>query len=59
MVELKPCPFCGGTKIDIIYKSEFRRDGLIAFCYKCGAQTCLCEDRISAITAWERRARNG
>jgi Lar family restriction alleviation protein len=34
--EIKPCPFCGGTSIQVQQGSTYRR--LVAICADCGAQ---------------------
>jgi Lar family restriction alleviation protein len=36
MTELKPCPFCGSTKVDIVDGSTFR--WAAAECSECGAR---------------------
>lgn len=69
MVELKPCPFCGGSNITIItmlYGAEIK-------CFNCGANVSDTKDNgeyrtlgdakkhheKKAIEAWNRRADNG
>lgn len=57
--ELKPCPFCGGTKVVV----DYVRDGKQAHCHNCGASAPpkfhgpadqpSAEER--AITAWNTR----
>lgn len=60
MVELKPCPFCGGTDIVI-----HRDDGLLAqrlniWRYKLCCQSCFAQfyrgTKGEIIEAWNRRA---
>jgi len=46
MVELKPCPFCGGKILHIYHGQEGVR------CESCGAKITDCED---AIERWNRR----
>lgn len=36
MIEAKPCPFCGGTKVNACEGSTFR--WWFAYCESCGAQ---------------------
>lgn len=51
--ELKPCPFCGGTKIGI----RDEEDGMIwAYCKKCGAMGEWDYSENRAKENWNRRA---
>ena len=43
-VKLKPCPFCGGTDLDVIRKSDF---ALTVHC-----RDCLADGRISFPICW-------
>ena len=52
--ELKPCPFCGGTKV-IVYTNVNLRGDCAGHCYQCGTYGPFCEDEEDAITAWNRR----
>ena len=63
MAELKPCPFCGGNKIDIMvydpfdgYQGNLTRHRV--WCLGCGV---LVERArvMDAIEAWNRRAEDG
>lgn len=31
MVDLKPCPFCGGRRVDFAHNIEMEPDGIICF----------------------------
>lgn len=61
MIELKPCPFCGGTAY------LFVNEGVRVICPTCGASTKILIDAMgyksvlgnsveSVIKAWNRRA---
>lgn len=54
MIELKPCPFCGG-KADI-YEPDVDIETHLVYCTKCQAETQLFAKREEAIEAWNRRA---
>lgn len=61
MIELKPCPFCGG-KAKLIYIGFMS----VVKCQKCGAFGEVVPDyyeqgdgKTEAIEAWNRRADNG
>lgn len=55
MVELKPCPFCGGKDSGMLTTSY---DGywFAVFCENCMVQTRKCRQEKEAIEAWNRRA---
>lgn len=61
MIELKPCPFCGGKA------RLFVSNGVRVFCTKCSATTRILVDseRVGTSTvedvikAWNRRENNG
>ena len=55
MVELKPCPFCGG-------KADFEFKGFIVGrvqCTECLVSQCLLKPIGEAAKAWNRRAEDG
>ena len=64
MTELKPCPFCGGTKLTIKSCNETTEDNNFenyAVCCDfthggCGASSGYRPNRGEAIEAWNRRA---
>lgn len=53
--ELKPCPFCGSSKVGC--EVVFIARAWVAGCYDCGAQTGRPEgqERDAAVAAWNRR----
>ncbi len=60
--ELKPCPFCGGTDIEIYsydpydgYQGNLTR--WCAVCTSCGCEYDK-EEKSAVIEAWNRRADN-
>jgi Lar family restriction alleviation protein len=53
MTDLKPCPFCGGEKVEI--KGAYVRHAFIECC-KCGIAMVAGESKAEAIAAWNRRA---
>ena len=59
--EIKPCPFCGCSKIDLKHKEGETLYGCdrhyFAKCHRCHAQSTRAERRDDAIAAWNRRAR--
>lgn len=50
--ELKPCPFCGSTDIEIAW---YGKDGEAVICLGCGGTGSQYTDRAKAIAAWNRR----
>lgn len=50
MIELKPCPFCGGRAL-IAYDHWI-------YCADCNAESTFYEDLNDAIEAWNRREKN-
>lgn len=60
MNKLKPCPFCGGKDIQIVFQGlAVTKCGInneyVARCGGCGAQTAIVLGEDKAITAWSRR----
>ena len=58
MIDLKPCPFCGGTDLHLESFSGWGDDVIV--CYECLAifsqQEITCEEDL--IEAWNRRAKS-
>ena len=63
MVNLKPCPFCGGNG-RIVYgakrKDVYGKDitGVVVYCDNCNTQMFYRDSKM-AIEAWNRREPNG
>jgi len=55
-VTLKPCPFCGSSKVGIY---EIGHPWAYVECEKCGAGTQGMETERKAINAWNRRSEGG
>ena len=59
MVELKPCPFCGG-EAEFLYHSRIKRPVIYDF-FRCGCKECglrypkFFRVEREAIEAWNRR----
>ena len=67
MAELKPCPFCGGDKIQFRIEGHFNpwtKAGMCLWyscaCYDCGGalNNGSCTDMTKAARAWNERAGN-
>ncbi len=56
MPELKPCPFCGGTKFNIV--NVYGEDFYVA-CHTCTTCGPSGETYEEAIEAWNRRVEDG
>ena len=54
-VELKPCPFCGGTEI----KVDNDQGIYFVYCDQCECETSKYVTEDKAIQAWNRRADDG
>ena len=58
MVELKPCPFCGGEA----FKFKMNDHGFVLFsvvCHECHAKTNATTTEERAVEAWNRRVSDG
>lgn len=53
MIELKPCPFCGG-EAELVIDEPFRGFTFVE-CHECGARGSISKER-EAIKAWNTRA---
>ena len=54
--ELKPCPFCGDTDIEIIEPSECY-DEFEVQCQECGARSEWENSKEKAVANWNRRVK--
>lgn len=54
MIDLKPCPFCGGTPFVYYSGSQSNRSFSEVICKECKCQTPRLRDN-EAIEAWNRR----
>lgn len=50
MEELKPCPFCGSSRVEVVGHFPFVR------CKECEAETDNYDDKEAAAEAWNTRA---
>jgi Lar family restriction alleviation protein len=48
--ELKPCPFCGSTNLNVTHESSY------VMCYGCDADGPVTRPSAAAIAAWNNRA---
>lgn len=53
--ELKPCPFCGSTDIDILAYEEEYHTRRVANCINCGASGSVSDSVEEAIESWNAR----
>ena len=51
---LRPCPFCGSTRVRVIY-SEINKAHVV-FCTNCKASTNVAVRKEDAIYLWNKRA---
>lgn len=68
MTDLKPCPFCGGGKVEVLNTLEAQpemkligmtKDNWNVLCNDCYASGGTRRTAVEAIEAWNRRAENG
>lgn len=55
--ELKPCPFCGGEANH--YHHAFTCAEHYICCDECGAKSDVYFTKAEAVSAWNRRAKDG
>lgn len=53
---LKPCPFCGNTRVFVMY-SEIHK-AYFVFCTNCKASTNVAARKEDAIYLWNKRVEN-
>ena len=51
---LKPCPFCGSTDVESVYRFE-KGDHFIIACQECGARSSPCLTEHEAVKMWNKR----
>ena len=65
MAELKPCPFCGGTNVEVLNALEeqpemelvgMTKDNWNVLCHDCCAFGGTRRTAVEAVEAWNRRA---
>ena len=56
MADLKPCPFCGGDRIEIYDLGHQETPCWFVTCNNCGAEISGFWQESGAIEAWNRRA---
>lgn len=49
---MKPCPFCGGSELDVIEPHE---TGRWVYCVECGAMGPTRQTYEMAVSAWDER----
>ena len=61
MNELKPCPVCGSTDVEISFRYPLLGEGLrmLGVCNCCGCMTAQYRSEDKAIEARNRRANDG
>jgi len=61
MSELKPCPFCGGTDLEVWFGGIFRPTTHVIHCNTCELETGIGTDqkqsKESLVAAWNRRVK--
>lgn len=57
MAKLKPCPFCGGTHVDVWHQYWVlpKRHDFAVHCYDCHFGLARKNTEAEAIEAWNRR----
>ena len=55
--ELKPCPFCGHERADIMTRLPFHNEPITYYvcCFGCGARTAALVEEELATQFWNRR----
>ena len=56
MIDLKPCPFCGGEAEKFSWQYDSYRHTFKIFCKNCGVATENLPTEKEAIEIWNRRA---
>ena len=51
---LKPCPFCGSTDVESVYRFE-KGDHFVIACQECGARSSPCLTEHEAAVMWNTR----
>ena len=52
--KLKPCPFCGSTDVETIYRFDGNGSHSV-MCQRCGAQSAPCDTEQYATEKWNTR----
>ena len=60
MIELKPCPFCGDDRVNVIeHEYNYLLNSYGCRCFNCKTESYqFFDSRKEAIEAWNRRAKD-
>ena len=57
--KLKPCPFCGYNKPEVVNESGFHYPARVyhVWCHRCGVEAMQFMSEPEAVAAWNRRVK--